>query len=244
MDRANMCETKGLGARKMLLFVLAGLVAWPAAAVADDRDLQVAPGWWLGVGVGAAAVHSPAPAPAANREGLTGSIEVGYRFTPRWGVGVDFGAVAPVRGCADWDCANGSPGHFAPNFTHVFGFGEFRPRNSGWRLRASAGISRFCYSRYWSDSAWSWGDFAMLLLDDDYLYDTVSGSGAYRCGARTRALGGALTVGYDWAVSRTAPVSTGVRLTAEAADFGSTPAIALPGFRHRALTLTLHLNFN
>lgn len=222
-----------------VLFMAAGTCAHAQGA----HDLRVEPGPWLGVGVGGAAVRSLAPSPSSGREALAGSIELGYRFTPQWGVGLDLGAIAPVSGCTDWDCA-ASAAEFAPNFTRVFAFGEFRPRNTGWRFRAGAGVSRFCYSRYWSDSAWNWGDIAMMIIDDDYLYDTVSGSGAYRCGARTLALGGSLSVGYDWAVSRNAPVSMGVRLTAEAANFGATRNIGVPAFRHRAVTLTLHLNVN
>lgn len=218
-------------------------IAALAATTLQAREPRVVPGPWLSVGVGGATVSSPSPAPAAGLEGVAASIEVGYHFTPQWGMGLDFGAIAPVQGCRYWDCTN-APVDFAPNFTRVFAFGEYRPRESGWRFRASAGVSRFCYGRYWSDSAWNWGDFAMLLLDDDYLYDTVSGSGAWRCNARTRALGGSLSVGYDWAVASQAPVSMGVRLTAEAANFDATSRIGVPAFRHRAVTLTLHLNVN
>lgn len=225
------------------LLVLTGLAACAGAQAQDARDLHTERGPWLGVGVGGAAVRSLSPAPSSGREGLAGNIEVGYRFTRQWGVGLDFGAIAPVKGCTDWDCAS-TPAEFAPNFTRVFAFGEFRPRNTAWRFRASAGVSRFCYSRYWSDSAWSWGDFAMLIIDDDYLYDTVSGSGAYRCEARSRAMGGSLSVGYDWAVEPDVPVAMGLRLTAEAANFDATRSIGVPAFRHRAVTLSLHLTFN
>jgi hypothetical protein len=223
---------------------VAGAAAFAGTAQAQGtHELNILPGPWLSVGVGGATVKSLAPSPAAGLEGVAGSIEVGYRFTPEWGVGLDFGAIAPVGGCAYWDCAS-PPQEFAPNFTRVFAFGEFRPRDSGWRFRASAGVSRFCYSRYWSDSAWNWGDFAMMLLDEDYLADTIGGSGAYRCDGRTRAMGGSLMVGYDWAVTPKAPVSIGVRLTAEAANFGATDQIGVPAFRHRAVTLSLHLNLN
>lgn len=218
-------------------------VAGRDAAAQRAPDLRVDPGPWFSVGLGGAAVRSLSPAPSSGREGLAANLEVGYRITPQWGVGLDLGALAPVAGCKDWDCA-ATPAEFAPSFTRVFAFGEYRPRNTGWRLRASAGVSRFCYSRYWSDTAWNWGDIAMLLLDDDYLYDTVTGSGAYRCGARNLAMGGSLTVGYDWAVAPEAPVSMGVRLTAEAANFDATRSIGLPAFRHRTLTLTLQLNVN
>jgi hypothetical protein len=211
------------------------------------QSSEPAPGLWLGAGLGAASVKSMYPAPSAGRDALAASADLGYRFTPHWGLGMEFAAVVPVDGCADWQCA-GSPAVFAPTFTRITAFGEFRPGHSGWRLRAGAGASRFCYSRHWSDSAWSIGDTLGLLLtaalDGDVDEGSDSGSGAYRCDARMRALGGVVSVGYDWPVSANRPITAGLRLTAEAANFGATPAIGLPAFRHRAVMLTLHVNIN
>jgi hypothetical protein len=227
-----------------LLVMLAGFAAWSAPATAQDESGSR---WWLGAGLGGASVNSLAPAPSAGRHALAASVDFGYRLTPQWGLGFEFGAVAPVAGCKDWACA-GTASAFAPNFTRLFAFSEFRPRDSGWRFRAGAGASRFCFSRHWSDSAWGWGDtFDVILsamLDNDSDTETFGGSGGWRCDARMKALGGAVSVGYDWPVSRGAPVAVGLRLSAEAANFGATPAIGLPGFRHRAVMLTLHLNIN
>jgi hypothetical protein len=82
------------------------------------------------------------------------------------------------------------------------------------------------------------------MLDNDSDTETFGGSGGYRCDARMKALGGVVSVGYNWPVARGAPVAVGLRLTAEAANFGATQAIGLPAFRHRAVMLTLHLNIN
>ncbi len=234
---ANNC--RGLD---FLFVMVAGLLALPAVAPAQEISQR----WWLGAGIGGADVRSLAPAPSAGRRAVAASVDFGYRLTPQWGLGFEFGTTVPVDGCADWQCA-GTADRFAPAFTRMLAFGEFRPRDSGLSLRAGAGVSRFCYSRHWSGSAWSWGDTLGALLTgllEDEPDVTTDGSGAYRCDARMKALGGAVSLGYDWPVRAGAPVSVGLRLTAEAAGFGATPAIDLPAFHHRALMLTLHLSIN
>jgi hypothetical protein len=245
-----MNATLGRNSLRSLLVVLAGLLACSATANAQSggsRDDDYRLPWWLSVGAGGADVRTLSPAPSAGRNALAASIDFGYRFTPQWGLGFEFGAVVPTSGCPDWECAS-SVAEFAPSFTRMFAFGEYRPRNSGLRFRAGAGVSRFCHHRYWSTSAWSWGDTVdvMLsgLLDVGPEYETFGGSGAWRCDARMNALGGSVSMGYDWPVAEGSPVSMGVRLSAEAANFDATPSIGLPAFRHRALMLTLHLNIN
>lgn len=225
-----------------VLIAICGVTAWPARA---QEDYSSTAPWWLDVGAGGASVGTPASAPAPNRNGLAASLDFGFRVTPQWGLGLEFGAVAPSRGCAAWQCEVTSP-DFAPAFTRMFGFSEFRPGNGGWRLRAGAGLSRYCYSAHWSESAWSWADtvdFALLLLGDGPLDGRIGGSGGYVCDGHKNALGGMVSVGYDWRVSTQAPVSMGVRLSAEAADFSAGP-IGLPAFRHRAVMLTLHLKID
>jgi len=71
-----------------------------------------------------------------------------------------------------------------------------------------------------------------MMLNGDSGNETVGGSGGYRCDARMNALGGVVSVGYDWPVAANAPLSMGLRLSAETADFRDTPAIGLPAFRH------------
>ncbi|MEO8309499.1 MAG: hypothetical protein ABI616_15825 [Pseudomonadota bacterium] len=192
-------------------------------------------------------MKSSAPAPSAGRDALAASVDLGYRFTPQWGLGFEYGGLIPVDGCADWPCGD-TPAAFAPRFTRLMVFSEFRPRDSGWRFRAGVGASRFCQSRHWSATAWSIGDTLGLLLtaalDDDLADETVSGSGSWRCDAHMKALGGMVSVGYDWPIAREHPVSLGLRLSAEAADFGPTRAIGLPAFQHRALMLSLHVSIN
>ncbi len=240
----------GRNCLRPLFVLLTSLLVWSSAAPAQGGgggpDDSIRP-WWLSVGAGGADVRTLSPAPSAGRNAVAASIDFGYRLTPQWGLGFEFGAVVPTSGCPDWECAS-SVAEFAPSFTRMFAFGEYRPRNSGLRFRAGAGVSRFCHHRYWSASAWSWADTVdvMLsgLLDVGPEYETFGGSGAWRCDARRNALGGAVSMGYDWPVAEGAPVSMGVRLSAEAANFAATPAIGLPAFRHRALMLTLHLNIN
>jgi hypothetical protein len=226
-------------------FLLAAILALSAPGFAENGER--ASGWWLGAGMGVGSVKSLAPAPSTGRDAVAASFDLGYRVTPQWGLGMEFGALVPMDGCLDWQCAD-TPAAFAPSFTRITGFGEFRPGDGGWRFRAGAGVSRFCYSRHWSSSAWSIGDTLDLLLaaalDDDQFGETIGGSGAYRCDARMKALGGVLSVGYDWPVARASPVSVGMRLSAEAANFGPTRALGLPAFRHRTLMLTLQLNIN
>jgi hypothetical protein len=245
-----MYATMWRNSLKGLLVVLVGLAASPLPALAQYSQEQwqdeSAQRWWLGVGLGGATVHSLAPAPSAGRNAFAASLDFGYRFTPQWGLGLEFGTVAPVSGCADRKCTVTSA-EFAPNFTRMFAFGEFRPRDSGLRFRAGAGVSRFCYRSHWSNSSWSWGDtlnLALQVLGDELIDDTIGGTGGYRCDDRKKALGGALSVGYDWPVADGAPVSMGLRLSGEAANFSATPAVGLPAFRHRAVMLTLHLNIN
>jgi hypothetical protein len=227
--------------------VLIGFAGWPTPTFAQHAAADPGAGaqrLWLGVGLGSATVRSVAPAPAAGRGAVAASLDIGYRVTPQWGLGLEFGTVAPVHGCADVNCS-GTVAAFAPNISRMFAFGEFRPQHSGWRLRAGAGVSNFCYRRHWAPGAWSWVDTLNLLLNDQSINnETVSGSGAYRCDARNHALGGALSLGYDRPAAQGTPLSMGLRLSAEAANFGATPAVGLPAFRHRALMLTLQLNIN
>ncbi len=222
---ANHCR-----GRLLTRFVIvATFIVWSAAAAAQSQS-EYPSRWWVSGGLGGASFSTPVPAPSARRKAIAASIDFGYRLTPELGLGLEFGTTVPVDGCAGWECA-GSAAEFAPAFTRMFAFGEFRPRDSGWRFRAGAGVSRFCYSRHWSDSAWGWGDtldvMLTTLLEDDPV-DTFGGSGGYRCDARMKALGGAVSMGYDWPVKDGAPLSVGLRLTAEAANFGRTPVIDLP----------------
>jgi hypothetical protein len=216
------------------------LLMLPVLAAAQHSQVPPEQRVWAGVGIGAGAVNSLAPAPGADRDAVAASLEIGSRLTPSWAMGLELGTVAPVSGCREWACGSSSS-EFAPSFGRLLAFGELRPRNSGLRLRAGVGVSRFCYQRHWSEDAWSIWDSLLVIFDDDYLY--YGGSGAWRCDASRKALGGSVSVGYEWQTAD-APVSMGVRLSAEAARFSGSPASGMPAFGHRAVMLTLHLRVN
>lgn len=219
-----------------LLIMFAGLVAGalPAGAQNAASQYDAAP-IWLGVGLGHGSFRSLQPAPSAGRQALVASIEVGHRLNRDWGAGLEMSGLLPFTGCNQWDCSD-SPAGFAPNFGRFSAFAEYRPGRTGLRLRAGLGMSRFCYRSHWSDTAWSWLDTLVLLtLDEDHDY----GTGAMRCDAAQRSLGGSVSVSYDWALQRT-PATLGLRLSAEAANFKGEPDVNMPSFRHRAVMLSLH----
>lgn len=235
--------------RGAALCILAGLASWSAPAMAQYdpgswKD-ESARGWWLGAGIGTASIGSASHGPSAGRGGFAASVDFGYRLTPQWGLGFEYGGVMPVNGCANWDCPEGKA-EFSPNFTHLLAFGEYRPRQTGWRFRAGLGVARFCSSKQWSDTAFGWGDVLEIFITaalDGETHGENSGGG-YLCEGRVNALTGVASVGYDWSVSAHSPVTMGVRLSAEAAKFSESPAISVPAFRYRAVMLTLHLNIN
>ena len=232
-------------AAAMAAVILSWPVASPAGHLATSGQGAQA-GWWLGAGLGGARVRSLGPAPAAGRAAMDASLDFGYRFNRQLGLGFELGTLVPAGGCRDWNCA-ASPAQFAPTFTRMQAFGELRPPDGRWYVRAGVGVSKFCYSHRWSDSGWSWADsvhLALLWLADEPVDETISGTGATRCDARARAAGGTVAVGYDWPVSPRSPVSVGMRLSAEAANFGATPAIGVPAFRHRAVMLSLRVSVN
>lgn len=235
-----MISRKTSGTWLLAVLVLALPLPSLAQASAGQGDEAIAP-YWIGMGLGGGSVRSLAPAPSAGRDVLAAHFEVGYRIHRDWGVGLELGAIVPFSGCAQWDC-DSAPSGFAPNFSRISGFAEYRPRQSGWRLRAGVGMSRFCYQSHWEGNAWSWVDtVAAVLFDDDI--PGGDGTGAWRCDASRRALGGSVSVGHDWPLARTG-ATLGLRLAAEAADFDGTSAVGMPAFRHRAVTMTLHLTLH
>lgn len=221
---------------RQLLILSAALLAGvlPAAAQNASSQHDAAP-VWLGVGLGHGTFRSLDPAPSAGREGLVASLEFGYRLNRDFGVGLEVSGLLPFSGCSQWECGE-NRADFAPDFSRFSAFAEYRPGRTGLRLRAGLGMSRFCYRSHWSDSAWSWFDALMVVLVDE---DHDFGSGAMRCDAAQRALGGSVSVSYDWALKR-APATMGVRLSAEAANYKGEPRVDMPAFRHRAVMMSLH----
>src|SRR5262245_56232663 len=112
---------------RSFLLLLGALLA-PALAGAQvrgyDDDYFNDHRFWLGVGLGYGSIGSESPAPSADRDAIAASIEAGYRLAPEWGLGVEFGVVAPTTGCDGKGCSALLPG-FAPNFTRWFLLGEY-----------------------------------------------------------------------------------------------------------------------
>lgn len=223
--------------------VAAAFILPPAMVRAGDLDDPDVRRMWVGVGLGGGKVKSLAPAPAAGSGLVSASVEIGYRLQPNWGFGMELGAIGPTSGCEEWNCG-ASPESFAPNFSRVIAFGEFRPNYSGLRIRAGFGMSRFCHERHWDSNGWSPFDFVMALIDDNYLLTADGGSGAWRCDAARHALGGSVSIGYDWRVGGDSPLLMGVRLSAEGANYSNSRNIDVPKFRHRAVMLSLQMQLN
>lgn len=227
---------------KRTSLLLASLLLWPAFAAAQSgyypEDFE-AERYWLGVGLGGGAVKSAAPAPAADRNAFGASIDVGIRITPQWGVGLEYGVVAPFGGCGGHHCTPDTPG-FAPDFTRWFLIGEYRPPGAdrGWRLRAGVGVSSMCY-RYYRTEASDWEEFLEAILFDDYDDDHRT---HWSCKSLS-TLGGSLSLGYQWELEDRGS-SIGLQLRGEAANFGASTRAGTPAFRHRAVVLQIQFNLN
>jgi hypothetical protein len=129
---------------------------------------------------------------------------------------------------------------FAPNFTHWFLVAENRPLER-LRLRAGVGVSGMCYSFHETRSS----DFERFLEylffgDDDSYYD---GSTHWECKSSLKALGGSVSIGYQWPLPDPGS-SIGLQLRGEAANFAASSTAGTPAFRHRAVTLQIQLNIN
>jgi len=198
---------------------------------------------WLGVGLGNGAVESQAPAPAAGLNAFGGSIDAGYRITPEWGLGLEFSVIAPRGGCGGHHCSSVLP-DFAPDFTHWFLLGEYRPGGggggdgdgSGWRLRAGAGVSSMCY-RYYRHEALTWESVVVAILFDDQDAGSLE-TRAWGC-KRLSTFGASASIGYQWRVGKEVPASVGLQLRGEMADFAASSNATTPAFRHRALIMQM-----
>jgi hypothetical protein len=99
-----------------------------------------------------------------------------------------------------------------------------------------------CYSYYKTEgSGWEeFLEFLEVVLFDDH--DDDSSGPHWNCKSLS-ALGGSVSVGYQWEIehSRT---SIGVQLRAEAANFAASNKAGTPAFRHRAVMLQIQLNLN
>jgi len=225
------------GRLSLLSALLAPLVMLlcPALAAAAGYQVDPEPPVWVGMGLGTGKVVSAAPAPSADHHGFVFSLDVGYRFNPQLGLGLEFGVIAPYHGCHRLGCTATST-DFAPGFHHWFAIGEFRPSNTGWRLRAGAGISTMCYEYYKSRES------AFEKLINVFLGGDVSTNYSISCNS-LKAFGAGASIGYQWPVGRAAG-SVGVQLRGETAKYAASAKAGTSAFRHRGVALQLQLNFN
>jgi hypothetical protein len=222
------------------LVLLVGLLLCPVLAGAQSRYAGVDPDnpFWLGLGVGGGKLQSAASAPSAERDAFSFSVDVGVRIARDWGLGLEYGLVMPQGGCGGHGCTP-QRSDFAPNFSHWFLIAEHRPPDSGVRLRAGAGVSSMCY-RYYKAQGDFWEEFveALVFRDDTVDYDDTH----WDCKS-LRALGGLVSVGYQWPISE-GEGSIGVQLRGEAAKFAASSKAGTQAFRHRAVTMQIQLNLN
>lgn len=224
--------------------LLSPVLAHAAHSPYDDDVLAPEP-FWLSMGFGSGTVNSLAPAPSAGRDAFSFSVDAGMRLTPEWGAGLEFGVVAPSGGCTGHHCTPSVP-DFAPAFTHWFLIGEYRsPYDRHLRLRAGLGVSNMCYSYYKAQgSAWEEIlEFLAILLSDDYDPGDFDHHGTHWACRSLSALGGSVSVGYQWQLGRSRS-SVGLQLRAEAAHFAASSKAGTPAFRHRAVMLQVQLNLN
>lgn len=219
--------------------MLLGPVLAHAQAPYYDDDFARDP-YWLSVGIGGGAVTSTSRAPSAKRDAFGASIDAGIRFTPHWGIGLEYGVVAPVSGCGEHHCSPSEP-EFAPDFTRWFLIGEYRPPgNRGLRLRAGVGVSSMCYDHYRAEGASAWEEFLEAVLLDDY---DVDSDGSHWACRSLSALGGSVSLGYQWELKDTHG-SIGLQLRAEGANFAASNKAGTPAFRHRAVMMQVQFNIN
>lgn len=228
--------------RKLAWMLIAMLCPMLSAAATPDYSRYYTdegyPGWWAGIGAGGGSITSDSQAPSADRSAFTGNIEIGYRLSRNWGLGVEYGVIAPGHGCDREGCSTTSP-DFAPDFTRWFLLGEYRPDNSGLRLRASAGVSYMCYS-YFTGRRSAWNKFwDAVLFGSDGEYDV--GDTKRSCNS-LHTMGAALSVGYQW--STEGQSSVGLQLRGEAANYDASSKAGTPAFRHRAVMMQVQFNFN
>jgi hypothetical protein len=164
-------------------------------------------------------------------------VDAGLRFTPEWGAGLEYGVITANSGCGGHSCTP-ADSDFAPDFSHFFLVAENRLLKR-LRLRAGVGLSSMCYSYHRTHSS-DLEQFveALFFDDDDYLYDD---STHWECKSSLKALGGSVSIGYQWPLSDPRS-SIGLQLRGEAANFAASSTAGTPAFRHRAVTLQVQLN--
>jgi hypothetical protein len=223
--------------------LLLGAVLFPALAGAQSgnpRDDFEDHRFWADLALGGGSITSARPAPSADRDVISGNIDVGLRIHPEWGLGTEFGVIGPTSGCGGRTECNPRRPDFAPNVTRWFLIGEYRPGDRGMQLRVGAGPTWMCY-RYYETSTSAWDK----LLNALFLGDDGSAKPERSIGCKhLRALGASVSVGYQWQLGEDAPASIGLQLRGEAANFGANSKAGTPAFHHRALMMQVQLSIN
>jgi hypothetical protein len=223
------------------LFLLVCTLLCPVLAGAQGRHMSYRaerpddPGW-LGIGFGSGSMESPDTAPSAGLNAFTFSLDAGVHINPQWGLGIEYGLIAPHGGCGGHHC---TPAYsdFAPDFSHWFLLVEQRPGNGGLRLRGGVGVSSMCYRYYRArDSQWEkFWDSVFFGDDDDADQNRIS----WHCKS-LQALGASASVGYQWSLPHS-PGSIGLQLRGEAANFAASSTAGTSAFHHRAVSLQIQL---
>lgn len=222
------------------LVLLVGLLLCPLLAGAQSRyrSYHVDQPYWLGIGFGGGGVNSDPPAPSSDRDSFAFSVDAGMRITPEWGIGLEYGLIAPNGGCGGHHCTAADP-DFAPNFSHWFLVAEHRSgEDGGMRLRAGLGVTSMCHHYYRTGNASFWEFLAAVFLSDDY-DGTIR---HWECDS-LQAFGASASIGYQWALPDSGS-SIGLQLRGETAKFAASSSAGTPKFRHRAVTVQIHLNLN
>jgi hypothetical protein len=220
----------------LFIALLCPMLSLAAGQQRDDYDESIP--FWAGIGFGGGSITSDGLAPSGGRDVFTGNIEIGYRISRQFGLGVEYGLIVPTSGCRGMGCSPSKP-EFAPDFSRWFLMGEYRPHDGGLRLRASAGVSTMCY-RYYKGRRSTWDRFwdAVLFGNDG---DDLSNDTSRRCKS-LQALGAAVSVGYQWSLEDRG--SLGLQLRGEAANYDASARAGTPDFKHRAAMMQLQFSFN
>jgi Outer membrane protein beta-barrel domain len=176
---------------------------------APDTDAERS-WWWLGAGIGAVQLDYGSAA-ASGDTGFAMTFEGGVHISQHWGLGVEAALYSTGSNCKYCGPASSN---LNVGFDHFFLVGEFRPGDSGWRLRVGAGVS----------DTW--------LVDGSYNSTTVS------------AFGAGVSAGYQWRLPTATPMSLGVRLSGETAHFPARHSLEVASLQYSAVTLTMQLSLD
>ncbi len=142
------------------------------------------------------------------------TLEAGWLMTPHWGLGLEMGINFTDSRCTF--CGTNAD-NLKKEFGHVFLVAEYRPKQYGWRLRAGAGESEI--------DLYYWDGWEYVISSET-------------------TLGGGLSAGYQWHLPTKMPLSLGVRLSGETANFSVRSNQGTASVPYSAATFTVQLVFN